>query len=192
MRDRRKEPSRDPPDPPGNECKRTCDAIGLEANVAGKKFVGAVASQRDGYAPARGAAEHPGRQQRQVGKGLVHQRDDGIEGVTDCHVVERDDLVSKAETSGQRLRSRRFVIARLRHRHRESGKSRSVLGNERSDERGIDAAGQEYADRHVGDQTVTHRHIEERIKSAEPFGLALGSAHAAVLIRLGPPVRDQS
>ena len=129
------------------------------AAVAAEALVAAVAGQRDGHVLARELADAVGRNRRAVGIRLVvepRQRVDQVEVVA----LDPVDEVPRAVAIGDLLREARLVERRVGERDRAGvDRRRPTARHRRDDGARVDAAGQERAERHLGDHPQPHRFV---------------------------------
>ena len=127
------------------------------APVAAEALVAAVAGQRDGDVLAGELADAVGRNRRAVGVGLVVER---RERVDEVEVVALDaiDEVPRVVAIGHLLGERRLVELGVGERDR-AGVDRvgGHARHHRDDRAGIDAAGEERTQRHLGDHPQPDR-----------------------------------
>jgi hypothetical protein len=136
--------------------------------VASEELVPAVTRERDGHLAAGELGDEVRRDRRRIGEGLVvHPREkrDDVERILRSEVELR---VVRPEVTSDGTRVDRFVIARLAEANREGPhRSRGLRLHQRDDSGGVDAAGQERAERHVGVHSKTHRFLGERARAFE-------------------------
>src|SRR5437868_14108219 len=124
--------------------------MGEEGIVAREELVAAVSSERYRHVAAGEAREQQGRQEARIRERLVElcgRRWDQIQAVLARELLR---YVLGAEPGGGELRPRRLVEALLDESDGERLQRLLVPRRERGDGSGIDSAGEEHADGHVG------------------------------------------
>ena len=164
---------------------------GAVAVVAAEELVAAVAAERHLDVRPRLAREPVLRQQRAVGGGLPagpHQPVEVVHRVVDAAV---QGGVLGAQVGGDGGGVLALVVAGGGHRDAEGPQragagGRQLLVGDRGDERGIDATGEEAAQRDVGLQATRHRLADDLAQALEQPDLGAGLGQ-----RRRPPVLDR-
>ena len=135
------------------------------ARIAEEQLVAAVAGQRDRHALARDLRHEIRRHRRRIGERLVEHVREPIDDGEHLPVVARLLVVLGAEMAGDRRGVVRFVELRVLEADRERPhRRRTLLLHQRDDERRVDAARQEGAERHVGDHPLANRRGQTRFE----------------------------
>ena len=146
------------------------EPLHAEIRIAAEQFVGAVAAQRHRHACAGGPAHQIGRQQRGIGQRLGQVGGDRVERRVQVGCGHIDDLVAHADMAGGLDRVRRFVEIAVAGAHGERGEARHRARGDGGQQAGIEAAGEEHAERNVGDRLPPHRLIQQRIQALQRAG----------------------
>ena len=195
MRERRDEVVADRP---GQELVAGGEALEDVLRVAAEDLVAALAREHHLHAARGFFREHVDRDvgglrdgRIAVGDELGQVRDDVVE-------LHRELVVRRAEVARHHVRVRELAVAAFAEAHREGLHVAVVARHERHDARGVEAAGEEGAERHVAHHLQLHRLVEpreERIDRARArerlrpgtcprvplSGVAIGSAPVAPL-----------
>jgi hypothetical protein len=162
--------------------------------IAGEELVAAVAGEGHGGALPRQSGDEVGGERRRVGERLVvdgRQLRDELQrlGDADDHLV-----VPRAEVLRDLASVARLVEAAVFEADGEGvDRPRGVALHERGDETGVDAAGEEDAQRHIGDHAQGHGVAEEVVEGLQGFvlraveavvGAALGDEHRVPVLGL--------
>ncbi len=158
--------ARQPLDERPQEARRPPDALGEEVGrvrvVAAEELVAALSGERDLHVLGRKLRDEVGREGRRVGEGLVEGLGEG--GEQERRVgLEHELPVLSAVALRHEPRVGELVEAPLLEADRERAQRlRRLLGRERREHRGVDAAREEHADRHVGDEVRADRVAQAR------------------------------
>ena len=122
-------------------------------------------------APCQGG-EQTGRNLRCIGERLVEHPGQGRDQVERLVRGDVELGVLGAEPVGDRTRERGLVEARLAKPDREGPDRLCALGlHQGRDQGGIDAAGKERADRHVGDHPAANRVLQQEVEFGHDLGV---------------------
>src|SRR5438876_1212758 len=158
------------PQAPGDAREDRGRPMGEERIVAREELVAAVAGEGHRHVAAGEAREQQGRQEARIREGLVElrgRRRDQIQAVLAGELLRH---VLGAQPRGGELRPRRLVEALLDESDGERLQRLLVPHRERGDGGGIDSAGEEHADGHVGHQTLRHGRVEQPEQLARRIG----------------------
>ena len=126
------------------------------ALVAAEDLVAAVADERDLDVPPRRLADEQRRQRRLVAERLVEGVREPLEELRAG--VDLDLLVPRAVALGDRAGVGPLVVARVGEADGERAhRLGRGLRHRRDDDRRVDPAGEQRAERHVGDEPPPHR-----------------------------------
>ncbi len=159
------------------------DHAGLVVDrVPAEQFVGPLAGQHDLDVLAGLAGDEPQRDRGGVGHRVVEVPDDLREVVEE--LLASDHVGNRPHADGCRrlLRPVDLAVALALEPHGEREQVRPVLGGQRADRRGVDAAGQEGPERRVAAQVDRHRIAHRREDRA--CGRVAGGAGRP---QVGPP-----
>ncbi len=144
--------------------------------VAREHLVGAFSGQHDGRMLSRFAREPVDGQQRLVADRFVERRGDVGQQRGEARLVEAEMMMTAAR-SPSRARARYSLSscsadAKPIENVSTPGRCRAAIGG---DDRAVETARQEHADRHVGDEPRRHRVLDEGASASSASGVAAPS-----------------
>ena len=147
-----------------------------ERRIAGEEFVRPVAAQRHRHAGTRVAAQQVSGQQRAIRHGLVQTGTDRGRELPRQVDGEYVRMVHRAEMLRHGCRMSGFIEARFLEADAERvhPPAAQQASGARGHGRGIDAAAQEHAHRHVGNQPAPHRLAEQVAQFFAPARFRIG------------------
>ena len=171
--------------------------VRLVARVATEQLVATVARERDRHVATRELAHERGRDLRRVGERLVVHLRQARDHRARLAGGDVQLGVVGPEVTGDGAGAARLVVAGLVEADRERADGPRALGlHERDDERRVDPAGQERADRDVGDHPQADALAQRGFHRVDRAGRPpVGGAGRRATLRItrgavGPPVRD--
>jgi hypothetical protein len=173
-------------------------ALGLKGRVAGQDLVAAVTAQRHRHVPAREARQQIRRHDRRIGERFVEETGDLGEDVDHGARPQNFLVVLGAEEFGDTARMRRLVEGPVLEADRErlDAVRRHVIGHHRDHRAGVDAAGQEDAERHIAHEPQPHGFGQPAAQLFGILGLAAArtrgcEAHVPVTLHRAPAAFPQ-
>ena len=130
--------------------------------VPGEDLVRPFAGQHDRCMAARLACEPVDGQKRLIADGLVERAGHLRQQRGKALLVEVEMMMAAADRRGELARVFAFVVFGAAESHREREHAGKVPRGDRGDERAVESAGKEHADRNVGDEARGYRMLDER------------------------------